>query len=1072
MYPARPSCSQQPAALAPSPLRHCSAPPCISRLTRCHLRPAQVNQHLLAVACSDPYVRLYDRRMLSPTSPSSAAAVPLLELAPPHLQLGVWHDGRPKTSHTTCVSFGSTGRRLLANYNGDHAYCWDVAAACSSSGSSGMQMRRMGAAAGCSSGDADSVGRGGRERGGGRVQQGAEQQEVQQQQQQQHLSEAAGDLLHCAHIAMEDGALSQALQLLNDALKLAPGGCGVQDTPVPLCCLPACRLAHSPALQLPVPATISSAACLTMSRLPSMQAHCHGTKHASTLRRQAMPQAARSTPAQCCPPPLPACLPAGNAELLLERADVLMQRGWEGDVMLALRDCDEAIAVGPGECGAHFKRLQVRGTLLGARWRRQQHAVGHAASAATTLHHMSIRHTFCGLPAMLCYAAPSPPSPPLATHLLHAPSAISHPTPPHSHPHPPPTHLLQIFQALDQLQTAAAGCEHYVRLFPEQAKLPPFWQLRHAVDKQLAARRERLATQAEQDRLMRSRLAAAQQRHGAAAADHRQREGRQGAGQGQQAQQAQQAQQQGQAAGGDGAGTGAGAAEAAAPAQAATGSGSAAEAAAAGAAAGAPAAAGQAAGASTQPQAGAPAAEAPAAVAGSGSNASSSSSGSSSAGGLSSSRSDGHVSQDADLDSEDGSEDDNDSSSSGDDMMTPRSDGSDEEGETLPQRAARRDALLAEFYFPSAGAPAAAPAAAAALAGPSDAEAADAAAAGSNSGAAAAASSGRLVSTAVASQACMLGTLPGPCSCSSCLPQDTGEAGRSRGRKRPASPATQHLTGSTARTGGQLFSLNSTAAAQAQAGSGPPGGSDGVRDAAEFATWRSSHAGAGSSGRDDGAGAGAADRFDGVGSGRHGGRYSSSGSASGYYCSTPGGAALVQRYVGHCNMQTDIKEATFLGGADALVAAGSDDGRVFVYCSETGRLLRVLAADEDVANCVVGHPSAPVLATSGIEDVVRLWQPYGDAQRVSEVAVAEGDMERVVEGNMARLREGAGGGGRLLLGGLAGLRAMAGPAFWDLLVRGVRGEGGGVEDGSDDDGSDGEQEGEGADRRDAGCRMA
>ena len=37
------------------------------------------------------------------------------------------------------------------------------------------------------------------------------------------------------------------------------------------------------------------------------------------------------------------------------------------------------------------------------------------------------------------------------------------------------------------------------------------------------------------------------------------------------------------------------------------------------------------------------------------------------------------------------------------------------------------------------------------------------------------------------------------------------------------------------------------------------------------------------------------------------------------------------RYVGHCNCATDIKEVTFLGSNDELVACSSDDGCVFIY---------------------------------------------------------------------------------------------------------------------------------------------
>lgn len=37
--------------------------------------------------------------------------------------------------------------------------------------------------------------------------------------------------------------------------------------------------------------------------------------------------------------------------------------------------------------------------------------------------------------------------------------------------------------------------------------------------------------------------------------------------------------------------------------------------------------------------------------------------------------------------------------------------------------------------------------------------------------------------------------------------------------------------------------------------------------------------------------------------------------------------AMIQRYAGACNVQTDIKEACFLGDNGDYIAAGSDDGR-------------------------------------------------------------------------------------------------------------------------------------------------
>ena len=114
-----------------------------------------------------------------------------------------------------------------------------------------------------------------------------------------------------------------------------------------------------------------------------------------------------------------------------------------------------------------------------------------------------------------------------------------------------------------------------------------------------------------------------------------------------------------------------------------------------------------------------------------------------------------------------------------------------------------------------------------------------------------------------------------------------------------------------------------------------------------------------------------------------------------------------------------LQEAVFVGRADGLIACGSDDGRVFIYCAETGLLLRALHADEDVANCVQvrrsdrritpsfpqvlhnlclsflpqPHPHCAILATSGIENVVRIWstgpEPSGQQSEALREIIAE-----------------------------------------------------------------------------------
>ncbi|XP_046393226.1 DDB1- and CUL4-associated factor 6-like isoform X2 [Ischnura elegans] len=82
---------------------------------------------------------------------------------------------------------------------------------------------------------------------------------------------------------------------------------------------------------------------------------------------------------------------------------------------------------------------------------------------------------------------------------------------------------------------------------------------------------------------------------------------------------------------------------------------------------------------------------------------------------------------------------------------------------------------------------------------------------------------------------------------------------------------------------------------------------------------------------------------------------------------------IKQKYTGHRNARTMIKEATFWG--DAFVLSGSDCGHVFVWERDTGKLVMLLEADAHVVNCLQPHPLLPLLATSGIDYDVKLWAP-------------------------------------------------------------------------------------------------
>ncbi|KAF4320055.1 hypothetical protein G195_005874 [Phytophthora kernoviae 00238/432] len=92
--------------------------------------------------------------------------------------------------------------------------------------------------------------------------------------------------------------------------------------------------------------------------------------------------------------------------------------------------------------------------------------------------------------------------------------------------------------------------------------------------------------------------------------------------------------------------------------------------------------------------------------------------------------------------------------------------------------------------------------------------------------------------------------------------------------------------------------------------------------------------------------------------------------------------------------QTDIKEAAFFGKNDAYIIAGSDDGRALVWDKATGELVNAIDADADIVNCVQPHPFDACIATSGIENVIRLWSPTSGNENTPTKAELEDILTR------------------------------------------------------------------------------
>lgn len=54
----------------------------------------------------------------------------------------------------------------------------------------------------------------------------------------------------------------------------------------------------------------------------------------------------------------------------------------------------------------------------------------------------------------------------------------------------------------------------------------------------------------------------------------------------------------------------------------------------------------------------------------------------------------------------------------------------------------------------------------------------------------------------------------------------------------------------------------------------------------------------------------------------------------------------------------------------------SDEGNFFIWDRTENRISRMLRGDQNIVNCVLPHPFACLLATSGLDDAVRLWSPH------------------------------------------------------------------------------------------------
>jgi hypothetical protein len=74
-----------------------------------------------------------------------------------------------------------------------------------------------------------------------------------------------------------------------------------------------------------------------------------------------------------------------------------------------------------------------------------------------------------------------------------------------------------------------------------------------------------------------------------------------------------------------------------------------------------------------------------------------------------------------------------------------------------------------------------------------------------------------------------------------------------------------------------------------------------------------------------------------------------------------------------------VKGVNFYGAESEFIVSGSDCGRIFFWEKHTQQIVNYLKADDrGIVNVLEPHPNFPILATSGLDNDVKVWSPTAE----------------------------------------------------------------------------------------------
>ncbi|GAA5977776.1 hypothetical protein JCM10908_005092 [Rhodotorula pacifica] len=133
--------------------------------------------------------------------------------------------------------------------------------------------------------------------------------------------------------------------------------------------------------------------------------------------------------------------------------------------------------------------------------------------------------------------------------------------------------------------------------------------------------------------------------------------------------------------------------------------------------------------------------------------------------------------------------------------------------------------------------------------------------------------------------------------------------------------------------------------------------------------------------------------------------------------------APLRKYEGHANSQVSrpnllpqsfsrltstlslqtVKDCNFIF-ADTVVS-GSDDGNWFAWDRANAEVVGIFHGDNSVVNVMTPHPKLPIVAVSGIDEVVKLFGPTSDPELIERSNLAE-EYETIKQRNARTQRQG------------------------------------------------------------------